>query len=83
RRDRRGRRVNKLPVISGADCVKALERAGFIVYRQRGSHIVLVRIQPPAQTTIPNHRELDRGTLRAIIRQAGLTVDEFVALLSQ
>ena len=56
-------------------------KGGFVVYRQRGSHIVLVRAQPPAQTTVPNYRELDRGTLRAIIRQGGLTVEEFVALL--
>lgn len=73
--------MSKLPVISGAECVKALEKAGFVVYRQRGSHITLVRTDPPSQTTVPNHKELDRGTLRAIIRQSGLTVDEFVALL--
>jgi predicted RNA binding protein YcfA (HicA-like mRNA interferase family) len=73
--------VSKLPVVSGADCVKALGKVGFIVYRQRGSHITMVRKTPPAQTTIPNHKELDRGMLRAIIRQAGLTVDEFIALL--
>ena len=73
--------MSKLPVLSGADCVKALARIGFEVYRQRGSHIVLIRKSPPAQTTIPNHKELDRGTLRAIIRQTGLTVEEFVALL--
>ena len=73
--------MSKLPVISGADCIKALGKIGFVVYRQRGSHITVVRTDPPAQTTIPNHKELDRGTLRAIIRQAGLTVDEFIALL--
>jgi predicted RNA binding protein YcfA (HicA-like mRNA interferase family) len=73
--------LNKLPGVSGVDCVKALGRIGFEVYRRRGSHIVLVRKSPPAQTTIPNHKELDRGTLRAIIRQTGLTVEEFVALL--
>jgi len=73
--------VSKLPVVSGAECVKALGKAGFVVYRQRGSHITLVRRTPPAQTTVPNHKELDRGTLRAIIRQAGLTVDEFIALI--
>jgi len=73
--------VSKLPVISGAECVKALTRAGFTVYRERGSHITLIRKDPPSQTTIPNHKELDRGTLRAIIRQAGLTVEEFVELL--
>lgn len=73
--------MKKLPVVSGAECVKALERIGFLVYRQRGSHITLVRKSPPAQTTVPNHKELDRGTLRAIIRQTGLTVEEFAALL--
>jgi predicted RNA binding protein YcfA (HicA-like mRNA interferase family) len=73
--------VSKLPVISGADCVKALTKIGFEVYRQRGSDIVVVRKFSPSQTTIPNHRELDRGTLRAIIRQTGLTVEEFIALL--
>lgn len=73
--------MSKLPVISGADCVKALSKVGFEVYRQRGSHIVVVRKSPPTQTTIPNHKELDRGTLRAIIRQTGLTVEEFILLL--
>jgi predicted RNA binding protein YcfA (HicA-like mRNA interferase family) len=73
--------VSTLPVVSGAECVKALERAGFIVSRQRGSHIIMRRAQPLARATVPNHKELDRGTLRAIIRQSGLTVDEFVALL--
>ncbi len=73
--------MSKLPVVSCVDCVKALEKIGFVLHRQRGSHITMVRKTPPAQTTIPNHKELDRGTLRAIIRQAGLSVDEFVALL--
>ena len=73
--------MSKLPVVSGAQCVKALGKIGFEVYRQRGSHIVLVRKFPPAQTTIPNHKQLDRGTLCAIIRHSGLTVEEFVALL--
>ena len=53
--------MSKLPVISGADCVKALTKIGFEVHRQRGSHIVVVRKSPPSQTTIPNHKELDRG----------------------
>ncbi len=73
--------MSKLPVISGAECIKALEKVGFVIYRQRGSHITLIRKSPSAQTTIPNHNELDRGTLRAIIRQTGLTVEDFVALL--
>ena len=73
--------MSKLPVVSRAECIKALGRIGFEVHRQRGSHIVLVRKSPPAQTTIPNHKELDRGTLRAIIRQTGLTIEEFLTLL--
>ena len=73
--------MSKLPVISGAGCVKALGKIGFEVYRQRGSHIVLVRKSPPTQTTVPNHKELDQGTLRAIIRQTGITIEEFIALL--
>jgi predicted RNA binding protein YcfA (HicA-like mRNA interferase family) len=60
---------------------KGARQVGFVVYRQRGSHITIVRKSPPSQTTIPNHKELDRGTLRGIIRQAGLTVEEFTALL--
>ena len=73
--------MSKLPVVSGAECVKALGKVGFIFFRQRGSHITMVRKSPPSQTTIPNHKELDRGMLRAIIRQAGLTVEEFRELL--
>ena len=52
-----------------------------MVDRQRGSHIILIREEPRTTVTVPNHKELDKGTLRAIIRQAGLSVDEFVALL--
>jgi predicted RNA binding protein YcfA (HicA-like mRNA interferase family) len=74
--------VSKLPVLSGAQCVKALGKIGFEFYRQRGSHIVRgLQVPPPAQTTIPYHKELDGGTLRAIIRHTGLTVEEFIALL--
>jgi len=73
--------MTQLPVISGRACIAALERAGFTVRRQVGSHIVLRRDTPFAQTTVPDHRTLDRGTLRAIVRQAGLSVDDFVRLL--
>lgn len=54
---------------------------GFRVRRQHGSHIILRRDDPFAQTVVPNHRELDTGTLRAIIRQAGLGIEEFTRLL--
>ena len=65
-----------MPVISGAECVKALKKIGFVVARQRGSHIILVREEPKTTVSVPDHNELDRGTLRVIIRQVGLNVDE-------
>ena len=70
-----------LPRISGRAAVAALSKAGFVLRRQRGSHMVLRRDDPFAQTVVPDHTELDRGTLRAIIRQSGLTVEEFRKLL--
>ncbi len=73
--------MSKLPVISGKECIKALEKAGFLVIRQKGSHISLIRGKPFAQIVVPNHRELDRGTLRSIIRQSGLSIEEFIELL--
>lgn len=73
----------KLPVISGREAVKALERAGFVVIRQRGSHIRLSMTleDEVIKLTIPLHGTLKRGTLSRIIKDAGLTVEEFVELL--
>lgn len=68
------------PLISGKDCVAALSRLGYEQTRQRGSHVRL-ECQRRAPLTVPMHGELDRGTLRAIIKAAGLTVEEFTALL--
>jgi len=74
--------MSTLPCISGQQCVGALRKAGFYLKRrQKGSHIILRRDDPFAQVTVPDHKELDRGTLRAMIRQAGLSVDEFVKLI--
>jgi predicted RNA binding protein YcfA (HicA-like mRNA interferase family) len=73
--------MSKLPVVSGAECVRALEQIGFMINRQRGSHVILVRENPRTTVSVPDHKELDRGTLRAIIRQVGLSVNEFVKLL--
>lgn len=67
--------------VSGRQCVRALQRAGFVVDHQRGSHIVLYRNNPLKRVIVPNHREIKPGTLRQIINDAGLTVAEFVALL--
>jgi predicted RNA binding protein YcfA (HicA-like mRNA interferase family) len=73
--------LSKLPSISGRDCIAALRKAGFSVHRQHGSHIILKRLDPPSRVVVPDHAALDKGTLRAIIRQVGLTVEEFTALL--
>lgn len=73
--------MSKLPMISGRECIKALENAGFYFKRQEGSHIVMRRDDPFAQVVVPNHKELDRGTMKAIIRQAGLSTNEFLKLL--
>jgi len=60
--------MSKLPQISGKECIKALNKVGFLVKRQKGSHIILYRDVPFAEVVIPNHKTLDKGTLRAIIR---------------
>jgi predicted RNA binding protein YcfA (HicA-like mRNA interferase family) len=73
--------MSRLPSISGRACIKALELVGFVVRRQEGSHVILRRIEPFSQLVVPDHKELDRGTLRAIIRQADLTVEKFLTLL--
>lgn len=73
--------MTKLPRIAGRDCIRALERAGFYRKRQTGSHVVMRRDEPFAQVVVPDHDELDRGTLRAIIRQAGLSLEDFLELL--
>ena len=74
--------MSQIPLISGREVVKALRRIGYEPDHQRGSHIVLRHVDPPhRRLTVPEHDEVAKGTLRAIIRQAGLTVDEFTALL--
>jgi len=69
----------KLPVVSGAEAVKALQRLGFVVARQRGSHIVMRR--GSSGCVVPNHVELKAGTLSGVLKQAGISVDEFVEAL--
>lgn len=70
-----------LPVISGADAVRAFSQGSWQAVRQRGSHIIMVKDGSIASLSVPDHRELARGTLRSLIRDAGLTVGEFVELL--
>jgi predicted RNA binding protein YcfA (HicA-like mRNA interferase family) len=52
--------MSKLPIISGKKCIKVLEKFGYVIYLQRGSHVTLVREDPPSQTTVPMHKELDK-----------------------
>ena len=72
----------KLPVVSGIEIVKALAKIGYEIDHQTGSHMILrQKEEPHRRLTVPKHKEIAKGTLRAIIRQAGLTVEEFVNLL--
>jgi predicted RNA binding protein YcfA (HicA-like mRNA interferase family) len=73
----------RLPSLTARDAIRALEKAGFVLSRTSGSHCRLIHSTDPARKiTVPMHSgDLKRGTLRAIIAQAGLTVAEFVALL--
>ena len=65
----------KLPNISGDEAVKALQRLGFAFLRQRGSHAILRRGSQGC--VVPMHREISQGTLRGVLKQAGVTEDEF------
>jgi predicted RNA binding protein YcfA (HicA-like mRNA interferase family) len=70
-----------LPVLSGQRLVKALERAGWTVARQRGSHVRLKHPERHMALTVPLHRELKRGTLSGILNDAGLDADQLRQLL--
>ena len=72
--------MSRLPVCSGQEAIGAFQKLGYAVDHQTGSHIIL-RHPQMRRLTIPNHRELAKGTLRALIREAGLTKEEFVQLL--
>lgn len=67
-----------LPLLRPREVVRAFERLGWRVVRQRGSHIVLTKQGALATLSIPDHRQIARGTLRALISKAGITVDEFL-----
>jgi predicted RNA binding protein YcfA (HicA-like mRNA interferase family) len=69
-----------LPILSGRDVVKAFGQDGWQMARQRGSHMILVKSGHTATLSVPDHREVARGTLRSLIRSSGLTVEEFAAL---
>ena len=74
----------KLPTdLAGRDVRAALERSGFSFRRQKGSHMVLARIDPPCRVVVPDHKAVRVGTLRKIISQAGLTVEAFLDALAR
>jgi len=70
-----------LPSVSGRELVRAFSKDGWQMVRQRGSHMILVKEGHMATLSVPDHREVAKGTLRSLIRSSGLTADGFVALL--
>jgi len=76
--------VSKLPAVSSKDLIRALEKQGFQVMRQKGSHIVIQR-RTPAEvitTVVPNHSEIAKGTLKSILRKTKITPDQLIKLLT-
>ena len=74
----------RLPTdLSGREVRAALERVGFVFRRQSGSHMVLRREDPYARAVVPDHKQIRTGTLRRIIADAGMTVEEFMRLLER
>lgn len=71
----------KLPSVSGQEIIRALERFGFVVASQRGSHVKLRR--DGKICIVPDHKEVKKGTLSGILRQAGISTDEFMKALAQ
>lgn len=69
--------MSRLPVVSGKELIKYLTKKGFIVSRQKGSHVVL-KSQNGRRVTVPLHEELDRGTLLEILAEAGINKEEFL-----
>jgi predicted RNA binding protein YcfA (HicA-like mRNA interferase family) len=70
----------KLPQISGLELIKKLKKFGFVITRQRGSHIRLEKNTPveTIKLTIPNHKNLKKGTLHNILKVAGISLDDLV-----
>lgn len=71
----------KLPSLSGRQVVKVFKSLGWTMIRQTGSHMILTKDAHPATLSVPDHKEVAKGTLRSLIRSAGITVDEFLAAL--
>jgi predicted RNA binding protein YcfA (HicA-like mRNA interferase family) len=73
--------MHRLPNLSTSEVVKALGKAGYVFNRQKGSHIILVNREKHKIAVVPNRKEIPRGTLRAIMNEAELTIEDFLKLL--
>ncbi len=74
--------MSKLPVVSGDELVKILKKVGYEFDHQRGSHIIMRQVNSPyRRITVPRHKEIAKGTLRSIIREIGISVEEFTTLI--
>lgn len=71
----------RIPVVSSIKVIKALSKIGYETDHQTGSHVILRHRETHKRLTVPNHREIARGTLKAIIEESGLTIQEFTDLL--
>jgi len=71
----------QIPLLKPRQVVKAFKKLGWEVARQKGSHIILTKEGHIATLSVPNHPEVARGTLRALIARAGVTIEEFLATL--
>ncbi len=74
--------MSTLPVVSGKELVKVFNKIGYLFDHQTGSHIILRHQLPPyRRLTVPNHKEIAKGTLRSLIRESGLTIEDLIQLL--
>jgi predicted RNA binding protein YcfA (HicA-like mRNA interferase family) len=71
----------RLPVVSGRETARVFTTFGWKIARQSASHIIMTKKGHRATLSVPDHREVARGTLRSLIRSAGLTTDEFIAAI--
>jgi len=75
--------MTALPQLSGRETVQVFESLDWKVVRQKGSHIILIKDGHVATLSVPDHKEVAKGTLRSLIRSAGLTVSEFLSVLKK
>lgn len=73
--------MSRLPTVSGKKAIRAFERDGWVVARRESTHVTMKKNRVRFLLTVPLHRELDRGLLRRLVRDSGLTVEEFGRLL--